>query len=617
MEMLIVMSILLPMIIGAIIVFAKNDKVTSILTWMMLPVLSLIALIVYGADLPIMVDIPHIFHWLLTLFDFGLLAYFLYLGVQRKSMIVSLLAIAQFVLLIAVIYVAPESNTADIYVDKLTAMMYLLVGIVGVPIAIFSIKYMEFDEKDKHLFVGLVVIFLGVMNFAVSANNIEWFFAIFETTTLFSVIFIGFRGDKEAVDNSTLALWMNQIGGVAILLSLLIMIRDFGVYHFTDLLVIDRETMSMAAFGFLSLAALVKGAQLPFHKWLLGAMVAPTPVSAILHSATMVKIAPYLILRISPIIEDTLLSKLLILTTGFVFVAAAIFALTQNNLKRILAYSTISLLGLMMLAAAVGTPTAVAVSIMLIIFHGFAKGFLFVEAGVLEKVFKVKYLADMNMLLEKAPLTLLFIFFAFLNMTFIPFGSFVGKWLMIEEASGMLSQGSSVLLIALVSVGGVFLSVLYMKVLGVTIKHHRFTDIKVQKQPKTFLFVAIWYYAWLFALTIFIAPFSGDFVTPIANALTGGTAPIHADGLSLVFGDSTLYFWQILGALLLLAFIHIAPLKFKFKNVDQMHPYNCGELYPRTAETYDFSFLDKYEGVVNMIAIALFLFVVILGGQLL
>jgi ech hydrogenase subunit A len=96
----------------------------------------------------------------------------------------------------------------------------------------------------------------------------------------------------------------------------------------------DPATMSMAAFGFLSIAALVKGAQLPFHKWLLGAMVAPTPVSAILHSATMVKIAPFLILRISPIIQDTLLSKLLILTTGFVFVAAAVFALSiLDNLK--------------------------------------------------------------------------------------------------------------------------------------------------------------------------------------------------------------------------------------------------------------------------------------------
>lgn len=617
MELLSILSILLPLVLGAIIVIAKNDTITLVLTCLLLPVLTVVAFVLYNANLPIFIDTPYFTNLLVIVFDFGLLAYFLYLGYKRKSMIVSSLAIAQFILLIVVISIAPESNTANIYIDKLTAMMYMLVAIVGVPIAIFSIKYMDFDEKDKHLFVGLVVAFLGVMNFAVSANNIEWFFAIFETTTLFSVLFIGFRGDKESIDNSTLALWMNQIGGVAILISLLLMIKDFGVYHFTDLLVIDRETMSMAAFGFLSLAALIKGAQLPFHKWLIGAMVAPTPVSAILHSATMVKIAPYLILKISPIIAGTLLSKLLIITTGFVFVIAAIFALTQTNFKRILAYSTISLLGLMMLSAAVGTPTAVAVSIMLIVFHGFAKGFLFVEAGILEKVFKIKSLSDMNMLLEKAPLTLLFIFFGFLNMTFIPFGSFIGKWLMIEEASGFLSQGSSVLLIALVAIGGVFLSILYMKVLGVTIKHHRFTKITFKAQPNIFLFVSSWYYIWLLGLTIFIAPFSGDFIAPIAGALTGEKVLMYADGLSLVVGNSTLYFWQIIGALLLLSFIHIAPMKLKIKNVDQIHPYNCGEIYERKAGTYDFNFLDKYESRVNMIAITLFIFVVVLGGQLL
>jgi len=518
--------------------------------------------------------------------------------------------------LLVVIYIAPHSDTANIYVDKLTAMIYLLVAIVGTPIAIFATRYMDYDEKDKHKFVAIVIGFLGVMNFAVSANNIEWFFALFETTTLASLVLIGFRKDEVAINNATLALWMNQIGGVAILFAIILMIKDFGVYHFTDLLAMDPATMSMAAFGFLSIAALIKGAQLPFHKWLLGAMVAPTPVSAILHSATMVKIAPFLLLRISPIIQDTLLSKLLILTTGFVFVTAAIFALTQDNFKKILAYSTISLLGLMMLAAAVGTPTAVAVSIMLIVFHGFAKGFLFVEAGILEKLYNVKYIKDMNRLFERAPITLLFIFFGFLNMTFIPFGTFIGKWIMIEEASNFLSSGGFVMLILLVTTGGVFLSVLYIKVVGVAIKHHRFTKIDSSPMDKNFLYVSIWYYLWLTIITILIAPFIGNFIVDIASSIAGETNIIYADGLSLVVGESTLYFWQILGALLLLFVIHAAPLFIKLK-VDQASPYNCGERYTRRAESYDFNFISKYEEKINVFAITLFLLVLVLGGQLL
>ena len=201
------------------------------------------------------------------------------------------------------------------------------------------------------------------------------FFALFETTTLASYALISFRKDKEAVNNGILALCMSQIGGVAILIALLIMIKKNGYYHFTDLIA-HRDTIAMAALGFLSLSALVKGAQMPFHKWLLGAMVAPTPVSAILHSATMVKIAPYLILRIAPVIKSTLLAKLLIITTGYVFVVAAVIALTQNNFKKILAYSTISLLGLMMLSAAVGTPIAITASLILIVFFS-PQGHLF------------------------------------------------------------------------------------------------------------------------------------------------------------------------------------------------------------------------------------------------
>ncbi len=618
METLIVLSISLPIFVGFVILLAKNDFVTFLLSCIMLPVLCISAFVIYDADLPIYIDTPALLNTFIILFDIAILVYFLWVGWLRKSLLVSILAVVQFVLLMIVIYMAPQSITPNIFVDKLTAMMYLLVAIVGVPIAIFSTKYMDYGEQNKHKFVAIVVGFLGVMNFTVSVNNIEWFFALFETTTLASFILIGFRKDEESLKNATLALWMNQIGGVAILCALMLMIKDFGVYHFTDLLILDKETISMAAFGFLSIAALIKGAQLPFHKWLLGAMVAPTPVSAILHSATMVKIAPFLLLKISPIIHDTLLAKLLILTTGFVFVIAAVFALTEDSFKKILAYSTISLLGLMMLAAAVGTPTAVAVSIMLIVFHGFAKGFLFVEAGILEKVFEVKYIKDMNRLFERAPLILMFIFFGFLNMTFIPFGSFIGKWLMIEEASRFLSTGSSVLLIALVSIGGVFLSVLYIKVLGVSIKHHRFSRVYIPPSiPKSFLFVSIWYYVWLTAMALFIAPFIGNFVGGVELAVTGVAANIHADGLSLVVGNSTLHFWQILGALILLISIHVAPLLIKFKNIDQMHPYNCGEITPREAESYDFSFINQYKSRINMIATTLFLFVLVLGGELL
>jgi ech hydrogenase subunit A len=511
-----------------------------------------------------------------------------------------------------------EDATPNIYIDNLTVLMFLIVAIVGVPIAIFATKYMEYDEKEKHKFVAIVIWFLGVMNFAVAVNNIEWFFALFETTTLASVVMIGFRKDEEATANSMLALWMNQIGGVAILLGLMALIKNTGIYHFTDLLKFaGPKYLIIAGLGFLSISALVKGAQMPFHKWLLGAMVAPTPVSAILHSATMVKIAPYLILRLSPIIKGTLLAKLLIITTGFVFVVAAIIALTQDNFKKILAYSTISLLGLMMLAAAIGTPLALTASVLVIVFHAFAKGFLFVEAGVLEKAFHVKYIEQMRRLIERAPLTLMFIFFGFLAMTFVPFGTFIGKWVMIEEASNFLTHGSYIILILYVGAGSAFLSILYMKVLGISVrKAHGIQKIKFIPLPKRFNFVSIWYYVWILTLTIFIAPFITTIIIPVVEGLIHQHVPVFNDHLSLIVRNSTLYFWQIIGALIILFLLHALPYFVKFK-ADIVHPYNCGEKFPRYMGTYDFACIKRYENYLNVFALALFIAVIIFGGGLL
>jgi len=101
----------------------------------------------------------------------------------------------------------------------------------------------------------------------------------------------------------------------------------------------------------------------------------------------------------------------------------------------------------------------------------------------------------------------------------------------------------------------------------------------------------------------------------ITSSIAGNTN-IYADGLSLVIEDSTLYFWQIIGALILLLIIHAAPLFVKLK-VDQTHPYNCGEIYPREAGSYDFNFILKYEEKINIFAMTLFLLVLVLGGQLL
>ncbi len=616
MAFFIILSILIPWIFALCVYLFKSDAVTNILSFSLLPVLAFFAFKLFYGNLPVYIHTSNFMDLLMDIYDFGLLIYFLYVGLKHKNSYVTALAILQLTLLIIVLMILPSSQTPNIFVDRLSVFIYIIVALVGTPIVIYATKYMDYDEKNKHTFVAILMWFLGVMNFAVSVNNIEWFFALFETTTLASYALISFRKDKVAINNGLLALWMNQIGGVAILIALMLMIKANGYYHFTDIL--NHPTnVAIAALGFLSLSALIKGAQMPFQNWLLGAMVAPTPVSAILHSATMVKIAPYLILRISPVIHHTLLAKLLIITTGYVFVTAAVIALTQDNFKRILAYSTISLLGLMMLTAAIGTPIAITASLILILFHAFAKGFLFIEAGILEKAFNVKYINQMKRLIERAPLTMMFIFFGFLNMTFVPFGIFIGKWMIIEEASNFLTHGSYILLIVFVGAGSAFLSILYMKVLGVSVrKAHGIEKIKFISLPKTFNFVSFWYYLFLLLMAVFIAPLIADFIVSVSRHLTNSQINIHSSNLSLIINSSTLYFWQIIGALIILTLIHVLPYFVKFK-ANFVTPYNCGENHPKYLGTWDFECIKKYEPYLMAFGIALFIITVVLGGGLL
>jgi len=213
------------------------------------------------------------------------------------------------------------------------------------------------------------------------------------------------------------------------------------------------------------MAALVKGAALPFDSWLLGAMAAPTPVSAILHSATMVKIAPYLILKLAPAIAATFLGSLLSITGALVFVAASYLALSRSVFKEILGYSTIALLGLMMSLAAIGTKESMTLAMVLIFFHAFAKALLFLSAGALEKSLRLKNIEEMKGLAAVAPQSVGYIMFGFISLTLPPFGLFMGKFFAIESIAALLKEQPwlIVVLLALI-VGSVLLVLLYFKV---------------------------------------------------------------------------------------------------------------------------------------------------------
>ena len=488
-------------------------------------------------------------HTIFMVVDFIILFFFLWQGIIKKDNLVSVLAIIQTILFIFVLLLSPTLESSDIIVDRLSSMMYLIINIVGGIIILFALKYIESEEFGrfkKNGFIALLFFFLFVMNFIVSANNIEMFFLLFELTTLCSYLLIAYRGDKLSIENSLRALWMNQIGGVAILIALIFSIYIYDTIYF-DILVSNIQTVHLIPIVLLIIAAFVKGASIPFDKWLLGAMVAPTPVSAILHSATMVKIAPYLIVKLSPAMSGFVSVSVTLIST-FVFFAAALLALSKDYFKEILGLSTIALLALMMGIAAIGTDMAINAALILMMFHAISKALLFLQAGILEKSFHLKYVDDINSLVNHSPLVVFFIIIGFASLTLPPFGAFIGKFIAIESISKeIINNPLYALSLVFIALGSTFLTLLYFKV--VTKLFAKDIDLKVQK-----------------------VKISRYYTIP-SYMLVG----LLAIGIYFSFELNLLGVIEILIPLVLIAIVPVLFFTLLFKKAHRIKEYNCGE----------------------------------------
>ena len=359
-----------------------------------------------------------------------------------------------------------------------------------------------------------------------------------------------------------------------------VFINGMGEATFSNLLANSGIEGILLPLALICIAALIKGAQMPFSKWLLGAMVAPTPVSALLHSSTMVKIAPFVILRLSPAIKDTAVASVIIGLTGFVFLAAAIGALAQDNLKRILAHSTIALLALMMMMGALGTPVTTVAALLLMLFHGISKSMLFLNAGVLERYFHLKETSDMDRLAETGPFTGLVIVIGFMSLLLPPFGAFIGKWLSIETLGSYATEARLLGALTLVAVagGGAILTLLYFKVMGLMINRSGEKDrIDFEKTGPIFKGTMYTLLA-LIAAGIFGLPLllSGLFAPVAADVLQVPVA-VGMEGWSMTIGSMALPMAPLLISFLLLPATIIAAMFVRFKNVDRAKEYMCGE----------------------------------------
>jgi ech hydrogenase subunit A len=320
-------------------------------------------------------------------------------------------------------------------VDRLALVLVVIAGVVGPLICVHALGYMR--DYHRHypriagrppVFFFLLFLFLSAMVGLVTANHLPLLFFFWEVTTLCSFLLIGYTRTDDAVGHAFDALNVNLLGGAGFALAMVWLARAGAGLDLAKLCAAPGGAAILPALALLALAGLTKSAQMPFSSWLLGAMYAPTPTSALLHSSTMVKAGVFLLLRLSPAMAGSVVGTTVTIIGLGTFFFASLVATTEQNAKRVLALSTIGNLGLVVGCAGVGTPEALWVGVMVVIFHAVAKSLLFLVVGTLENRLYTKDVEAFDHLISRLPRVSALALTGIAGMFLAPFGVVIAKW---------------------------------------------------------------------------------------------------------------------------------------------------------------------------------------------
>lgn len=334
---------------------------------------------------------------------------------------------------------APELGISlSFYLDGLSLLFALLVCGIGALIAIYAGRYLQ-DHPHLGRFYFYLLMFMTSMLGLVLADNVLTMFVFWELTGLTSFLLIGFEHEREKARAAALqALLVTSAGGLALLAGLLLLAQAGGTPEFSTLLkngvTVHHHPLYVPILLLILAGAFTKSAQFPFHFWLPGAMEAPTPVSAYLHSATMVKAGIYLLARLSPVLNGSEAWHYLVTGTGTAtMVLGALLALWQTDLKRILAYSTVSTLGTLTLLLGLDTVLSVKAAMLFLLAHALYKGALFLIAGIVDHETGTRDVMRLGGLARAMPVTAVSAGFAALSMAGVPpMLGFINKELLYE-----------------------------------------------------------------------------------------------------------------------------------------------------------------------------------------
>lgn len=539
-----------------------------------------------------------------------LTAFILYMGVRHRMWLAPLLALMQLGVSAWHELMHPGHTTAAnrlMYVDQLSVVMVLIIGVIGCLICLYALGYMRDFHRHYPMIKGrrtsfffLLFLFLAAMFGVVCCNDLPLMFFFWEITTLCSFLLIGYTGTKDAIKYSFNALNMNLLGGLGFAVALVLL---GSVPDGLDLAKLTSSpasvgTVVLPALALLSLAGVSKSAQMPFSSWLLGAMYAPTPTSALLHSSTMVKAGVFLLIKLAPAMAGSLVGYGVAFTGLITFLFSSLVNTTERNTKKVLAYSTIGNLGLIVGCAGIGTPSALWIAIMVVIFHAVAKSLLFLVVGTLENRLYTKDMENFDNLVSRMPRVSLLALTGIAGMFMAPFGIVLAKWSAIRAFLDV--PGISGALFLLVMAFGSSMTIFYWaKLLLKVLSMRRISEYErsVEQRVSGWEWTAESVHALLvILLAAGVGVLSQHVVTPYSLAAfrAQGITLFHLDALTVTLLVVSVLSLPALGWWLMRQpTFHLADVYMAGRNVDENHVMDAA-LGTRKAVTLRNYYLDGF-----------------------
>ena len=349
--------------------------------------------------------------------------------------------------------------TLSFRLDGLSLLFSLLISGIGTLVVLYASSYLH-DHRHLGRFYGFTLAFMAAMLGTVLAGDLITLFVFWELTSLCSFVLIGFDYQSEASRKAALqALLVTGAGGLALLAGIVLLAQAAGSRELSTILhsgeLIRSHSLYLPILLLLLAGAFTKSAQFPFQFWLPNAMAAPTPVSAYLHSATMVKLGIFLMARFAPVLGGTdIWMACLTITGAITLLLGAVRAVLSTDLKQILAWTTVSALGMLTLLLGLSTPLATTAALLLLTVHALYKSALFLAAGAVDHGTGSRDIGRLGGLRHSMPQVALAAGLAALSMAgLLPLAGFIAKELFYEATLHAPTAGGLLTLVALLGNG--------------------------------------------------------------------------------------------------------------------------------------------------------------------